>query len=251
MFRALYPDCTKGCRDPKSTNKADHAGLCRVLYGRHLDFFRAGVKHRERNFLAANRVGKSICAAFELVCHLSGEYPGWWEGRRLTAPSQWWLAGDTMLTTRNVLQVIMLGPIDGVETQTWTGMLPADLIVGKPTRKSGGISQCIDTVRVRHKHGGVITSSLQFMSYDQGRRAFQGTSRHCWLDEEPPDNEDIYGECLTRALDIDGMVLMTFTPLRGLTPFLAHYVQTSVYLERDGTESPASAVFGVSVQSDK
>lgn len=240
-FRRYYPDCTDLCK-PKSPKKEDHVALCRVLYQRHLDFFRATVKHREVCLLGANRIGKTDCAAYLVTAHLSGKYPPWWCGRRFDAPTQWWIAGDTMLTTRNILQTAMLGPPETVETQQWSGMLPSAAVQGI-TRKSGGVTQCVDTIFVRHVSGG--TSTAQFLSYDQGRRAFQGTSRNIWLDEEPPETEDIYGEALTRTLDCDGLLLMTFTPLRGLTAFLSQYMETAVYLDRDGTETPASGVFGV------
>lgn len=245
-WRRYYPDCTPACRDPKSLKLEDHAALCRTLYTRHLDFFRAGKQHRERLALMANRLGKSVAACFELTCHLTGDYPRWWEGRRFHGAVNAWAAGDTMLTTRNILQVLLMGPIDNVDTQQWSGLIPCDRVVGKPTRKSGGISHCLDTVRVRRVNAP-RPSTVQFLSYDQGRRAFQGTSRHIvLLDEEPPEGEDIYGECLTRVLDVDGIMMLTFTPLRGFTAFLAQWCETAVYLDRDGTERPASQVFGVS-----
>jgi hypothetical protein len=60
----------------------DDGPLRRELYPKHLEFFRAGVEHRERCFLAANRVGKTEgVGGYELTCHLTGEYPDWWEGR--------------------------------------------------------------------------------------------------------------------------------------------------------------------------
>jgi hypothetical protein len=37
----------------------DGGPLRRELYPKHLEFFRAGIEHRERCFLAANRVGKT------------------------------------------------------------------------------------------------------------------------------------------------------------------------------------------------
>ena len=37
----------------------DDGPLRRELYPKHLEFFRAGIEHRERCFLAANRVGKT------------------------------------------------------------------------------------------------------------------------------------------------------------------------------------------------
>src|ERR1700732_5167626 len=53
-----------------------------VLSPKHLEFFRAGIEHRERCFLAPNRVGKTEgVGGYEMVCHLTGEYPDWWDGR--------------------------------------------------------------------------------------------------------------------------------------------------------------------------
>lgn len=242
-FKRYYPDCTKACKNPKSDRKEDHGALCRALYARHMDFFRAGTKHRERMFLAANQIGKTNSAAYEVTCHTTGEYPAWWRGRVFDSPNHWWLAGDTMLTTRNIMQVAMMGPIDNVDTQDWSGMVPCARVIGRPTRRSGSVPLCLDTVKIRHKSGG--TSSIQFMSYDQGRRTFQGTARNIWLDEEPPENEDIYGECLTRTITIDGIAILTFTPLRGYTAFLAQYCETATYLDRDGEEKAAAGVFGV------
>ena len=65
----------------------DEGPLRRELYPKHLEFFRAGVEHRERCFLAANRVGKTEgVGGFELTCHLTGEYPpfGGRAGRSIT-----------------------------------------------------------------------------------------------------------------------------------------------------------------------
>jgi phage terminase large subunit-like protein len=59
-------------------------------------------------------------------------------------------------------------------------------------------------------------SRLVFKSYDQGRESFQGTEQHMiWLDEEC--HLDVFTECLTRTMTTDGLVLLTFTPLQGMT----------------------------------
>ena len=59
-------------------------------------------------------------------------------------------------------------------------------------------------------------SQIYFKSYDQGREKFQGAACDMiWLDEEPP--EDIYDECLIRTVDRAGKLLITMTPLKGLT----------------------------------
>lgn len=41
---------------------------------------------RERMVMAANRVGKTQCAAAEVAMHATGDYPDWWEGKRFDKP---------------------------------------------------------------------------------------------------------------------------------------------------------------------
>ena len=89
----------------------DDGPLRRELYPKHLEFFRAGIEHRERCFLAANRVGKTEgVGGYELTCHLTGEYPDWWEGRTFDQPIEAWAAGDTSQTVRDIIQAKLLGP---------------------------------------------------------------------------------------------------------------------------------------------
>lgn len=194
----------------------DTGPLRRELYKKHTQFFKAGAEHQERAAIAGNRVGKTIMAGFEASIHLTGQYPHWWEGRRFSHPVDWWAAGDTSETTRDILQLEFLGPI----TEIGTGMIPMDCIVGSPTQRRG-ITEAIDTVRVKHVTGGV--SSLAFKSYDQGREKFQGTAKHgINLDEEPP--ADIYFECLTRLMTTNGIMIATFTPLRGMSEIVLRFM---------------------------
>lgn len=254
-FSTYFPDCKPECKrdvfGKPSMEVADHVGYCRCLYVQHTRWMAAGIEHNERLFMAANQIGKTETAAFEVTCHLTGRYPHWWEGYRFVGPTDWWVAGDTMLSTRDVLQVALMGPIDGVETGTWRGMIPP-YYIGEVTRRSGGVSLCLDKVWVSHVDGG--KSSIEFKSYDQGRRTFQGPKLHgIWLDEEPPDppvkaaasgeGNDIYTECLLRTINTGGMVIATFTPLRGLTPFIAEYLNTAQMLNTEGELAPAKEVF--------
>jgi hypothetical protein len=39
-------------------------------------------QHRERCFMAAKCVGKSVVGVYETTVHLTRDYPPWWEGRR-------------------------------------------------------------------------------------------------------------------------------------------------------------------------
>ena len=237
-FRTLYPDT---------------GPLRRELYWWAMEFWQAGLVHKERGMMAANQVGKTLAAGFEVTAHLTGQYPGWWPGWRFPGPTKWWLAGDTKETTRDILQTVMLGPVDGVDDGDWRGMIPADTIV-KHTRKTS-VAKAVDAVWIRHVSGG--QSVCQFRSYDQGRRAFQGVplSGGVWMDEEPPDPEvphshdgsgasgDIYSECLTRLAATDGLMLWTFTPLRGMTPFVQGYLDTATTVTKAGATRPAREVF--------
>ena len=194
--------------------------LRRELYAKHLTFFEGGAEHLERCMMAANRVGKTWgVGAYETTAHLTGKYPDWWTGRRFDRPIDAWVAGDTSETTRDVIQVALTGVGgEGGEGDLGTGMVPGDLIVGKPSTKRG-ISGAFDTLRVKHVTGGV--SKVGFKSYDQGRAKFQGTKKDLvWLDEEPPI--DVYEESLLRLTGTtpeegNGLMLCTFTPLNGLS----------------------------------
>lgn len=194
----------------------DAGPLRRELYLKHLEFFRAGSQYRERGFMAANRIGKSEGAGgYETVVHLTGLYPEWWEGRRWDRPIRAWAAGDTNETTRNIIQSKMLGPIEDMGT----GLVPGDCLL--ETRRKPGFPDAIESAAVRHKSGGI--SVVQFKSYVQGRKSFQGTEQDLiWLDEEPP--ADIYGECLIRTMTTDGMIICTFTPLEGITDVVKSFL---------------------------
>jgi phage terminase large subunit-like protein len=192
----------------------DSGPLRRELYPKHTEVFRAGRDYSERLLIAANRIGKTEgVGAYETTLHLTGQYPDWWEGRRFTGAITAWVAGDTSKTVRDIVQVKILG-----QHGEWgTGMIPGDLIVGRPTAKPG-IPDAVETVHVRHTSGR--NSTLVFKSYEQGREAFQGTEiEMIWLDEEPPLS--IYTECLMRTMSTGsfpgGCVLLTFTPLLGWT----------------------------------
>ena len=49
-------------------------------YNKQKEFHAAGSQYRERMLIAANQVGKTLCAAAEVAMHMTGLYPDWWEG---------------------------------------------------------------------------------------------------------------------------------------------------------------------------
>jgi phage terminase large subunit-like protein len=189
----------------------------RELYPKHIDHFAAGAIHRERLFLAANRVGKTESGAYEVACHATGQYPHWWPGKRFSKAQNWWVAGDTSKTVRDIQQYKLMGK----PGEFGTGMIPGALI--GPTKPKQGIPDAIETVYVKHVSGEY--STIMFKSYDQRREAFQGTEMEggIWLDEECP--LDIYTECLTRLMTTEGLLILTFTPLSGWTEVVDSFLK--------------------------
>jgi phage terminase large subunit-like protein len=209
LYFDLFPDADRVGNDGSILIYA------RDRYPKHIEFFGAGAQYRERCFLAANRVGKTTCGSFELTAHLTGLYPAWWSGKRFAHPVRAWACGRRNETTRDIVQASLLGPVayDGLrKVLQGTGMVPGNLI-GRVTWKRG-VDDLTDTVKVRHVSGG--WSTLGMKSYEQGRGSFEGTSQHViWLDEECP--MDVYGECLIRLMTTQGVLLLTFTPLEGMS----------------------------------
>lgn len=208
--------------DQDTTDEFGKTIYRRDKYPKHIEFFSAGKDYRERCFLAANRIGKTVAGAYEVTCHLTGLYPDWWSGRRFKSPTRIWAAGKTNETTRDILQSTLLGEIEFNNARkgfAGTGVIPGDL-VGDATWKQG-VADLADTVKIKHVSGKWSTLGLK--SYQQGRGSFEGTAQHgIWLDEEPPI--EIYGECLTRTATTGGIVMITFTPLEGLSETVMQFL---------------------------
>ncbi len=204
----------------------DSGQFRRELYPRHMEFFAEGFNFRVRELRAANRVGKSVCGAFEVVCHLTGNYPAWWVGKRFNRPVNALVAGESGRLVRDSIQMEIMGPPSAIGT----GLLPEASIYER--RPKTGIPDAIDTAQIRHVNGGM--SQLQFQSFDQGREAFQATARDViWLDEEPP--LAVYTEALTRTMTTNGIVMVTFTPLKGVS-------ETVLFLEDQAKEGKVCLV---------
>lgn len=169
------------------------------------------------NYLAGgvyhHNCGKSELGAYIVAAHLTGNYPHWWNGKRFTKPVNIQVAGETGKLVRDSVQKKLFGEIG----QMGTGSIPKEFIL--TTNPKSGIPNAIDTGLIKHKSGG--TSIVQFQSYDQGREAFQATERDViWDDEEPP--LEVYAEQLLRTMTTNGIVLSTFTPLKGVSDTVLH-----------------------------
>lgn len=188
-------------------------------YPKQSEFFELGASKRELLFMAGNQLGKTEAGAFKAACHLTGLYPDWWKGRRWDRPTRGWMAGETSLLARDVLQKKMCGE-PGVETAFGTGMIPKECFADKPSL-ARGITDAYDSIQVRHVSGGI--SIGRFKSYEQGRTKFQGeTLDWFWGDEEP--DMDIYSEMLTRITATRGCGWVTFTPLKGMSEVVGRFL---------------------------
>lgn len=210
--------------------------VSRDLYPKHMLLFAFGSIYRERCFQGGNGVGKTEgVGAFEVTLHATGDYPEWWEGRRYDRPTDMWVAGDTKETVRDITQAKLIGDVAKLGLDALgTGMIPREALLDAAGNFNGkfrqGTNYACDFVRVRSKTGGF--STIAFKSYDQGRKSFQGTEKDLiWLDEEPP--MEIYTECLFRGRVVNGMILLTFTPLSGPTDVVKSF-QRAALANEDG-----------------
>lgn len=181
-------------------------------YPKQLEFIQLGRTARKRCLMAANQVGKTTVAGYETRCHSTGNYPGWWPGRKIDGPSRIWVGGPDMTHVRDNAQKVLFGPPDAIGT----GMIEASAI--QKIEYGRGIANSIDYALIRHISGG--TSMIKFKSYDQDVQKWSGDTLPCiWFDEEPPIAH--YREGLTRTNAGDngkpGFVYLTLTPLLGLT----------------------------------
>jgi phage terminase large subunit-like protein len=184
-------------------------------YDKQRDFHTAGAKFRERLLLAGNQTGKSLASAMELAMHLCGQYPEWWQGKRFDKAIRAWACGETSEVVRETIQLLLLGP----PGEHGTGCIPKDCLVEvTPAR---GLADLVDTIRVKHVSGEVSVVNLK--AYSQGRERFQGaTIDYLALDEEPPF--DIFSEALTRTNVSQGPVVLTFTPLKGVSEVVRRFL---------------------------
>ena len=188
-------------------------------YPRQQDFHAAGKTFRERLFMAGNQSGKTLAGAAEVAMHLTGDYPAWWVGRRWDHATRWIAGSESAELTRKGVQRLLLGAPE-VRDDWGTGAIPKASIVGYSMR--AGVADAVASVVVKHKSGD--NSVVQFSSYDQGRTKWQAdTLDGVWFDEEPP--EPVYFEGLTRTNATSGMVMMTFTPLFGMSKVVVRYLE--------------------------
>jgi phage terminase large subunit-like protein len=171
-----------------------------------------------RGILAANRIGKTVSTCYETAYHLTGQYPSWWTGHRFDKSITVMVAGEGWSQVALVLQQELLGTPDvKLRDQIGTGAIPRDCIIVDTMRGDG--ANCIG-VEIQHVSGG--KSYLLFANYTQEVRQLQGFKLNLAVfDEQPPD--DFFSEIVTRTATTQGMVMCSFTPLKGLNGLVSKF----------------------------
>ena len=184
-------------------------------YPKQIKFHNASAKYHEILLMAANRVGKTMAAAANVAMHALGKYPDWYEGRRFKHAPVIWCAGVSGAAVRDSIQRLLIGDT----ANPGTGFLPEGCY---ETMAGRSVADLVDTITVRHTSGA--KSRINLKMYEQGREKFQADSvDFVWLDEEPPN--DVYMEALTRTYANSGYLVMTFTPLKGLSKVVKRYTR--------------------------
>lgn len=188
---------------------------------KQMAFHALGASKRERGLLAGNQLGKTLCAGMETAMHATGLYPEWWTGRRFEGPVRCWVGGPTAEHCRDNPQRILLGP--DIDRPGHEGTVPTSRI-GKVARASRP-SQAVDYFSVEHVRGGRSVISFKTADIENpnaARKRWQGeTIDWIWLDEEVPLM--IYTEALARIASADGAMILTATPLLGMTDVMRQF----------------------------
>lgn len=187
-------------------------------YPKQIIFHNTSLTHREILFRASNQSGKTLAGAMQVAMHLTGLYPDWYEGKRFETPTRGMAGSESAELTRKGVQRLLLGNPE--DRSAWgTGSIPKATIVDWSMRS--GVADAVASITVRHVSGG--NSTLQFASYDQGRTKWQAdTLDFVWFDEEPP--ADVYSEGITRTNVTMGPVILTMTPLFGMSEVVRRFI---------------------------
>ena len=182
----------------------------------------------ERSIVLGNQQGKTTSCAHEMAFQACDVYPEWYKGKRHVVPSierasefVGWLASVTSQNVRDGGQQRLLGDIsrkDGLGT----GAIPLDYIEG--VTLSRGISHFADTITVRRESGGHAV--LQTKTYEQSVLSYQGVPVDLlWFDEDMGYDDRIYNEGLARTFAAQGRIIVSLTPMLGMTPIRKRYVE--------------------------
>jgi phage terminase large subunit-like protein len=207
----------------------DSGPYSRDQYIKHLEFFKAGAKHRFRMLSGGNGSGKSYSMGYEIALHATGLYPTWWEGKRIKKCQTIWIVAESGALFRDSMQKLLFG---NPGEERGTGLIPKEMLL--ETTAMQGVPGTIGSALVKNANGQVV--SIVLKTFDMRRENLQAANVSVMaFDEEPP--EDVYEECVMRTRGTKttepGIVLLAFTPLKGLTSVVMQYLPNGQF-PKDG-----------------
>lgn len=208
----------------KSSHKREFAP---TWYDWQRELFATGKTRTERMVLAGNRTGKTLSAGYEFGLHITGDYPDWWDGLRVTHPGTYWCLGVDNTQVRDVLQQELFGRLDPDEGFTG-GWVHPDEIKNVVRSQTPGLAK---DVYVHHKSGSV--THVSFKTYTQsstGQASLPMAGSNVdgvLVDEQPPDS--ITGQLKTRTMmgrqGKGGFILYSMTPELGETDLVRKFMR--------------------------
>ena len=103
-----------------------------------------------------------------------------------------------------------------------------------------GIASFVDSITVRRESGGI--GVLQSKTFEQDVRMFQGTPVDLALvDEDIGYDDRIYNELFARTISTDGRIIVSLTPMLGMTPIRKRFLAggSNIFEVRGGLEQAA------------
>ena len=185
---------------------------CDVAYDWQKKALAMTADHNLVGLVSGNRTGKSYTAAAMATMSLTGKYPDWYEGKRFDGPITAMVSSIDSNTNKRIWQKYLFGTNNRrLKEEIGTGMIPKEDILIETIVSNRGDD--IQTVNIKHVSGGY--STLYFTAYSQGREAIQGFAGDLILIDEQP-NVPFLQEAITRTKTVNGVVVLTFTPLEGM-----------------------------------
>lgn len=210
--------------------------FARKHYQKHINFFTCGQLHMIRLLMGGNRVGKTDSAMYESVLHMTGLYPDWWQGRRFYRTTKGWIVAVDFKVLVETIQPKLFGEA-GENGFKFNGLIPR-VMIGNIAKHSG-MRGAIESFSVNHVAGG--RSQITFKTYEQSIDTFQ-SAKLDWasLDEEPPlavAIELVMRLTNTTGTGKNGILMITFTPLKGLSSTILHFLPSGDPQDRQGAKA--------------
>lgn len=176
--------------------------------------------HKHHIYLSAgNRVGKTAIVSQLMSYHTTGNYPDWYDGKRIEGSGRvYWAVGYNISMCREILQKAIIGTDNiRIKEDVGSGSIPRDNIVVDSMITDG---PRVITVTIKHKDGG--NNTLTFFGATDPDVLMGREVSFCVVDEEPLNSERIHNQLEARVsnaikVGVDGQIVYSASPEQGST----------------------------------